>query len=356
MKKNQTLFKFRLLFSFRFALIFLFLCTPALLFCQHRSVRGKWVADLRSYTEGSLIHQKMVYTISPKILYLKITTSKQNKKVFFDHHSKQSNTYTFAIEKTMGSRKNGQFILKIPASISGKTVAQYGILGFSRKNAYSLRVQFSLNKIYASVAKAQKHRIKATQGVLLISQSQYKAYQQLPILPALTPTSFKQLRTSIQQQLQKSVYRKQIKQLDKNRHLHSEIPGQVFLQKGYNPYQSMQVLIDYQLKMVDSYKRQSLRVDLLHFKQQLKLLTSGKHADKHRQKAEINTAKLAMRLTQKKLAYLDLKQKYKQHDHNTQQQTRIEAQLKQLRQQIEVLTQQQFKAPDAPMKFKPVRN
>ena len=327
--------------------------------------QGIWVSDVYTYVVDVVVHRKIVYTISNKLLQLQINTRQQNKDQSFEDNAPPPLSYSFVIEKITGTPKTGHIIVKIPKNIHKKAFAPYGVLLFSKQAPDGLRIHFALNNTYSSVDEAQKQTKKSAlpPGILLTSQAQYKVQQQLPAIPAITSASFAQLQKAVQKQLHKSVYRRRIKKNKQDPYLKDEVLKRVFLKKGYNPYLSMRAMLVYQQKRMEANTRLLLTRQLAKHKKLVAALSDNKptyNTNKAKKKAALEASKLAIKLAEKKLAYLDLRQKLRQFNQQKvadfQKRTQFEAQLKQLKQQIEVLTQQQFKVPYAPVRFKPVRN
>lgn len=336
--------------------------------------QGAWISDKYNYVADAVIHQQMTYEFSPTQLKLSIKTHKRAATQLTTDVPK-AQTYVFDIARKIWKHKHksGWLIVKIPMKIHQKNTSHFGVLRFHKEGKGYLRAHLLLNKVYLSVNEAvtQLKKLPTAGGVLLISQSLYQTQQKLPQIPAVTAASFVQLQQAVRKQLRKASYRKRLKAIKRqgkgiwtDANLQDEVLKKVFLQKGYNPYSSQLMMIDYQQEQMDKRKTISLRQSLAAYKNKRNALYAQKKSylnttRKVKWRAEEKACKLAIKLTEYKLLEVRLRQQWR---HMNQQKTinkpkvrLLQKQIKQLQEEIQRLVQQQYKAPQMPIKFGPVK-
>lgn len=336
--------------------------------------QGAWISDKYNYVANAVIHQQMTYEFSPTQLKLSIKAQKRAATQLMTD-TPEAQTYVFDIARKIWKRKHksGWLIVKIPAKIHQKNTLHFGVLSFHKEGKSYLRVHLLLNKIYLSVSEAvtQLKKLPTAGGVLLVSQTLYQAQQKLPQIPAITAMSFVQLQQAVHEQLRKASYRKRLKTLKRqgkeiwtDANLQDEVLKKVFLQKGYNPYSSQLMMIDYQLEQMEKRKIIALKQSLATCKNKRNALYAQKKsylnaARKVKWRAEEKACKLAIKLIGHRLLQVRLQQQWRhinqQKAINKPKVRLLQKQIKQLQEKIQRLVQEQYKALQMPIKFGPVK-
>ncbi|EAY29352.1 hypothetical protein [Microscilla marina] len=312
------------------------------------SVVGTWTSETYRYTaHQNIVRQKIQYIISDSIVQLKLHTF-----VFSEFYTTRPLvipplTYHFRIHRfIITSRAKGRIIVQSPAGA-------YQVIHCYSKAKNSLRIHFIPGKTYTL---AQATSITpVSMGQLFFREAYYWQQQQLPVVPAITARSFAQLQKAVKKQLKKRKVKKMKAAGVDESNLKNEALKTVFLLQGFNPYLSWCEMIKWQQQQMEQRAMALLKRQLKKQKERLVVLKATPTqsvANKNRYKAARQSTQLAWTLTNKKLEYLILRQQIRLKQAPTPQEL---AHIKQIKQVIEGLTQQQFVLPQEHTRFAPVK-
>lgn len=320
---------------------------------------GTWLADTYQYRAGKVVQQKLLYTFNDSLvkLQLQVVSSDpvDNSQSFLPLPLK----YAFYIREIVYTSKSaGKYIVRLIDSLDHPP--KYQVLHFSQHNGQQARIDFTLGNKY-TLEQAQQVAQKQT-GRLFMRQSMYHQWQKLPKLVNVDSTSFAQLQQVVQKQMKKRSVKKMTKRGVSLSNLRDEALVKALLQKGHNPYQSQYEVIVWQQQQMEQRQAVQLRqrlkakqAKLVQLKSEL-TNTSKRHT---RKKILYKATQATVRLIEKELAYLELRQQLRrlqqQQKANTKAYLDLLVRGRKLKQEIQSLSDERFILPSSVIRFKPIK-
>ncbi len=326
---------------------------------SQKSLNGVWLADTYQYRAGKIVQQKLLYTFNDSLVKLQLQVASSDPVDHSQSFLPLPIECAFYIREIVYTSKSaGKYIVRLIDSLDYPP--KYQILHFSQHNGQQVRIHFTLGNNYTleqAQQVAQKHI-----GKLFVRRSLYNQWQRLPKLAKVDSTSFAQLQQAVQKQVRKQRFKRMIKRGISLDDLKTEVLMQTLLHKGQNPYQSQYMIIAWQQQQMEQRKAAQLR-QRLKIKQvklaQLKLSLTNTSARHTRQKIRYKATQTAIRLIEKELAHIELRQKLirlqQQEKSNTKVYFDLLGRMRKLKQEIEVLSEQCFIFPGSAIRFKPIK-